>query len=174
MSTKLSLKKPLVILLAIILFESTSLAQGSGARTVLDYYLLLPDKYFEANREQRVKWMLDSNRGAVVDLKNGYIFAPGDGAQTSIYVCLFKKIDGDYLVAVKSYDVDTDEYTYLDFYEYIRGTLVKVKALLPVKAYQEFKYKMPRYGRSIDVTDRNGKKIYSFVWSGRRFVLKRS
>jgi hypothetical protein len=55
---------------------------------------------------------------------------------------MFKKIHGDYLVAVKSYDADTDEYTYLDFYEYKRGTLVQVKgAVLPVKANQEFKYK---------------------------------
>jgi hypothetical protein len=111
----------------------------------------------------------------VVDLRNGYIFAPGDGAQTSIYVCLFKKLHGDYLIAVKSHDVDTDEYTYLDFYEYKRGTLVQVKgAVLPVKVNEEFKYKMPRYGRSIEVRDRSGKKIYSFIWSGKRFVLKTS
>jgi hypothetical protein len=71
--------------------------------------------------------MLDPARGAVVDLKNGYIFALGAGAQTSIYVCMFKKIHGDYLVAVKSHDADTDEYTYPDFYEYKRGTLVQVK-----------------------------------------------
>ena len=85
MSTRISLKKSLVILFATILCESSSFAQGSDPKTVLDYYLLLPEKYFEANKEQRVKWMLDSNRGAVVDLKNSYIFAPRDGAQTSIY-----------------------------------------------------------------------------------------
>lgn len=78
--------------------------------------------------------MLDSSRGAVVDLNNGYIFAPGDGAQMSIYVCLFKRPDGRPLVAVKSHDADTYEYTHLDFYEFKRGTLVEgKKPVLPVK-----------------------------------------
>jgi len=163
----------LVTLLAVFLSQSINAAQSSPPRTVLDYYLLLPEKYFEANKEQRVKWMLDPSRGAIVDIKNGYIFAPGDGAQTSIYVCLFKRFQGTPLVAVKSYPSDTDEFTDLHFYEYKQGILVEVKnGVLPVKVNENLKYEMPRYGRSIEVRDRRGKRIYSLNWSGRRFVLK--
>ena len=142
-------------------------------KTVLDYYLLLPDEYFEANEEQRVKWMLDPKRGAVVDIKNNYIFAPGDGAQTSIYVCLFKRSSGRPLIAVKSHESDTDQFTHLQFFEYKRGTLVEVKqGVLPVKLNEEFKYKMPRYGRSIEVKNQRGRKIYNLTWSGTRFVKR--
>jgi len=144
-------------------------------KTVLDYYLLLPDKYFEANEEQRVKWMLDPKRGAVVDIKNGYIFAQGDGAQTSIYVCLFKRSSGRPLIAVKWHASDTNQFTYLDFFEYKRGALVEIKDdVFPVKINEEFKYKLPHYGRSIEVRDRHYIKIYTLTWTGRRFVLKRS
>lgn len=160
-----------ILLLAVFLFQSISDAQSSLPKTVLDYYLLLPEKYFEANREQRVKWMLDPGRGAVVDIKNGYIYAAGDGAQTSIYVCLFKRPHGVPLIAVKSHDSDTQDYTHLDFYEYKNGTLVELKkGVLPVKVNEKFKYEMPRYGRTIEVSDQRGRKLYSLHWSGQRFV----
>ena len=168
-------RKLLLTLLAVFLSQSISAAQSSPPKTVLDYYLLLPEKYFEANKEQRVKWMLDPSRGAVVDIKNGYIYAPGDGAQTPIYVCLFKR-PGDFpLIAVKSHESDTLDYTHLDFYEYKDGKLVEVKnGVLPVKVNENFKYEMPRYGRTIEVSDQHGRKLYSLNWSGRRFVLKHS
>ncbi len=119
--------------------------------------------------------MLDTSNGAVVDIKNGYIHAAGDGAQTPIYVCLFKRQHGLPLVAVKSYEPDTREYTHLDFYEYKNGALVEVeKGVLPVKVNENFKYEMPRYGSTIEVRDQHGRKLYSLNWSGQRFVLKRS
>lgn len=161
-------------MLAVLLFQSISAAQSSSPKTVSDYYLLLPEKYFEANKEQRVKWMLDASRGAVVDIQNGYIYAAGDGAQTSIYICVFKRPHGLPLIAVKSYESDTQDITHLDFYEYKNGTLVEVKkGVLPVKVNEDFKYEMPRYGRTIEVRDRRGRKLYSLNWSGRRFVLQK-
>src|SRR5919106_1956733 len=102
---------------------STLAYQTANPHTVLDYYKLLPEKYFEANEEQRVKWMLDPGRGAIVDVKNGYLYAPGDGAQTDVYVCLFKKSDGSYLITVKSHPADTNEFTRLDFYVLKSGKL---------------------------------------------------
>ena len=174
MLSRIAVRSFLLTLAAVFLCQLTGAAQSSPPKTVLDYYRLLPEKYFEANEEQRVKWMLDSKRGAVVDIKNGYIYAPGDGAQTSIYVCLFKRPQDSPLVAVKSHLSDTQEYTRLDFYEYKHGALVEVKeTVLPVKVNEEFKYTMPRYGKSIEVRNARGKIIYSLVWSGRRFVLKR-
>lgn len=162
------------LLLAVFLVQSIGAAQSSPPQTVLDYYLLLPEKYFEANREQRVKWMLDPSRGAVVDIKNGYIYAAGDGAQTSLYVCLFKRPHALPLISIKSHESDTSDITHLDFYEYKNGALVEVKkGVLPVKVNEDFKYEMPRYGRTIEVSDRRGKKLYSLHWSGQRFVLEK-
>ena len=163
----------LLTLLAVLLSQSISAAQSAPPKTVLDYYLLLPEKYFEANKEQRVKWMLDPGNGAVVDIKNGYIYAAGDGAQTPIYVCLFKRPHGLPLIAVKSHDSDTRDYTHLDFYEYKNGALVEVKkGVLPVKVNENFKYEMPRYGRTIEVSDQRGRRLYSLNWSGQRFVRR--
>lgn len=174
MLNRIAVRSLLVTLFAVFLCQSTGAAQSSPPKTVLDYYRLLPENYFEANKEQRVTWMLDSGRGAVVDIKNGYIYAPGDGAQTSIYVCLFKRSHGSPLVVVKSHLSDIQDYTRLNFYEYKHGGLVEVKeTVLPVKVNEEFKYTMPRYGKSIEVRNARGRKIYSLVWSGRRFVLKR-
>ena len=173
MLSRTQLRKLLLTLLAVFLFQSISAAQSSPPKTVLDYYLLLPEKYFEANKEQRVKWMLDPGRGAVVDIKNGYIYAAGDGAQTSIYVCLFKRPHGVPLIALKSHDSDTQDYTHLDFYEYKNGTLVELKkGVLPVKVNEDFKYELPRYGRTIKVSDQRGRKLYSLHWSGQRFVRR--
>jgi len=164
----------LLTLLAVLLSQSISAAQSAPPKTVLDYYLLLPEKYFEANKEQRVKWMLDPGNGAVVDIKNGYIYAAGDGAQTPIYVCLFKRPRGLPLMAVKSHEPDTRDYTHLDFYEYKNGALVDVKkGVLPVKINENFKYEMPRYGTTIKVSDQHGKRIYNLNWIGRRFVLQK-
>lgn len=57
---------------------AASAQSSTRPHTVVDYYMLLPDRYFEANRAQRLHWMLDPERGAIVDVANGYLYAPGD------------------------------------------------------------------------------------------------
>lgn len=151
-----------------------SLSTRLNPHTVLDYYRLLPNKYFEASEEERIKWMLDPRRGAIVDVKNGYLYAPGDGAQTCIYVCLFKKSDKSYLIAVKTHPPDTDEDTYLDFYVLKSGKLLDVtKTVLPVPVNEELKYELPRYGTTIRVRNKAGRRIYDLLWASDRFTLKR-
>jgi hypothetical protein len=150
------------------------IAQSPPPKTVLDYYELLPDKYFEANREQRVIWMLDPKRGAIVDSKNGYLFAPGDGAQSDIYLSLFKKRNGEFVAAVKHYDSDTNDFTYLEFVVYKDGSWTEVtKSVIPVKINDKLRYEMPRYGRAIRVRNKKGKRMYDLVWTGENFRLRR-
>ena len=111
----------------------TKTPRSTQPQTVVDYYMLLPDKYFEASREQRLHWMLDPKRGAIVDIKNGYLFAPGDGAQTDIHVCLFKRSDGTYLIAVNYNDRNGVFESFLDFYSYADGSLREITArVLPI------------------------------------------
>jgi hypothetical protein len=165
-----------VFLLALTLVSICALAvktQGQRPRTVLDYYRLLPGKYFEANFEQRMNFMLDPKRGAIVDVPNGYLFAPGDGAQTDVNVRLFKKADGQNVIAVKSHAPDSSDLTYLDFYVYHRGSWVKVtKAILSVQIKDELKYEIPRRGKTIRVADKRGRGLYDLIWSGKRFKLQ--
>jgi hypothetical protein len=148
--------------------------QTSQPRTVRDYYLLLPDKYFEANQEQRVKWMLDPKAGAIVDVKNGYLRAIGDGAQMGIIVCLFKKHDGTYIIGVDAVSWEGADYSRLNFYHYDNGNFIDVtKSIVPVALPQEHWYEMPRYGTTISVATQKRRHLYNLVWNRRRFVVKR-
>jgi hypothetical protein len=150
-------------------------AQTAEPCTVRDYYLLLPDKYFEANREQRVKWMLDPKRGAVVDTKNGYLLAQGDGAQMSLVVCLFKNHDGTYTIGVDATSWEGDWYSRLNFYHYVNGTFVDVtKSVIPVALPEEHWYELPRYGTTIGVANQKRRHLYDLAWNGRRFRLMRT
>jgi hypothetical protein len=154
---------------------SAQSARRGHLRTVVDYYMLLPDKYFEADRDQRLHWMLDPKRGAIVDIANGYLFAPGDGAQTDIYTCIFKRSNGRYLVAVGYNDKDGVFETFLDFFIYDHGHLRNVtKAVLPVRFNKLLYYDLPRHGTIIKVSTASGKKLYDLVWTGNIFHLKRS
>jgi hypothetical protein len=165
--------RTILLLIVAALGAQLANAQPSQPRNVRDYYLLLPDKYFEANPEQRVKWMLDSKRGAVVDVKNGYLFAPGDGAQMTLVVCLFKHRDGTYTVGVDAmYSEDTD-YSRLNFYRYVKGSFVDVtKSIVPVALPEEHRYELPRYGTTIKVATQKRRYLYGLVWNGRRFVKR--
>jgi len=148
--------------------------QPNEPHTVVDYYMLLPDKYFEANRDERLHWMLDPKRGAIVDISNGYLYAPGDGAQTDIYACLFKKSNGTYLMAVGYNDKDEVFETFLDFFVYDHGHMLNVtKNVFPVRFNKNLFYLLPRWGTTIKVTNTSGKKLYDLVWTGSVFLLKR-
>ena len=168
----------LAVLFALALLAShfqTTNAQARRPLTVVDYYMLLPDKYFEADREQRLHWMLDPKRGAIVDVKNGYLYGAGDGAQTDIYVSLFKRTDRTSIIAVNYNDKDEVFESFLDFYTYEHGRLRNVtKSILPVAFKKSLYYELPRYGTTIAVTNKSGRKLYDLVWAGNVFKLKRA
>jgi hypothetical protein len=153
----------------------TKRSESIQPKNIVDFYLLLPDKYFEADRDQRLHWMLDPARGAIVDIGNGYIFAAGDGAQTDLYVCLFKRSNGKNLIAVNYNDKHDVFESFLDFYIYKRGKLLNVsKSVMPMAFNKDFYYALPRYGNTIVVTNKSGKKLYDLVWTKRVFRRKRA
>lgn len=53
--------------------------QPNEPHTVVDYYMLLPDKYFEANRDERYIGCWIPSGGAIVDISNGYLYARSNG-----------------------------------------------------------------------------------------------
>jgi len=152
--------------------HTEKLKEVAEPKSVLDYYLLLPDKYFEANQEERVKFMLNERRGAVVDVEHGYLHALGDGAQTDIYVRLFERPGQLPVIAVKYYASDSQDFTYLDFFEYKDGGLIQ-ESLSPVKIDENLTYELPRYGNTIQAFNAHGSPVYDLVWSQTKFELKR-
>jgi hypothetical protein len=149
-------------------------AQTSQPLTVLDYYNLLPDKFFEADKTQRINWMLDPKRGAIVDLKNDYIFAPGDGAQSDIYISLLKKRGGGDLVIIKHHAPDSRDITSVEFYTYQNGAWTDVtKSVMPVAINEDYQYHVPRYCMGIQVNDKSGGWLYDLVWTGEKFRLRK-
>jgi hypothetical protein len=168
------LRTVFIIVVAVVGAQLAS-AQTANPSTVRDYFLLLPDKYFEVTPEKRAKWMLDSKAGAIVDVKNGYLRAIGDGAQMSIIVCLFKKHDGTYIIGVDAVSWEGADYSRLNFYRYDSGKFIDVtKSIVPVALPQEHWYEMPRYGTTIRVGTQKHRHLYDLVWSGRRFLVRRT
>ena len=151
--------------------HTEELKEVAEPKSVLDYYLLLPDKYFEVNEDERVKFMLNERRGAVIDVERGYLHALGDGAQTDIYVRLFERPGQLPVIAVKYYASDSHDFTYLDFFEYRDGGLVQ-ESLSPVKIDENLTYELPRHGNTIQAFNAHGSPVYDLVWSQTKFELR--
>ena len=171
-SMVLTSKQPSVVTSKQTPAQTEPLKEVADPKTVLDYYRLLPDKYFEADEEQRVNWMLDKRRGAVVDLEHGYLHALGDGAQTDIYVRLFDRRGQLPVVAVMYHASDSPDFTYIDFFEYRDGGLVQ-ESLSPVEIDENLTYELPRYGNTIQAFTTHGSPVYDLVWSQTKFELRR-
>ena len=95
-------------LIVYLLLALTLARAGSHPpRTVVQYYLLLPSKYFGGlaadTRKERMHLILDRS-GSVVDVDNGYLHVKGDGAQPELTVCIFRRPNQDYVAAVNSND----------------------------------------------------------------------
>lgn len=136
--------------------------------TVVEYFMLLPAKYFEGLRGP----MLHPRREPVVDIQNGYLFAKGDGAQSDVCVKLFQRSDGTCVVAVSSNDKEVLS-TFLVFHLYENGQPRDVTELvMPVAFDDQLNYELPRRGTTIRVTDAAGRARYELVWNGTVFLLK--
>jgi hypothetical protein len=86
------------------LLGPSSVLPNPSHQELSDHYERLPDKYFEADREQRINWMLDPKRGAIVDSKT-VIFSHLVMVHKPTSISLFKKRNGEFVAAVKYYDL---------------------------------------------------------------------
>lgn len=169
----------LLLISGTIFFLNTALyAKSIKPKTVVDYFMLLPQKgFFELKMPERKKWLYGI-KGSVVDTKNDYLRMQGDGAQGSLQVALFR-YKGRVLVAVYN---EFEEGT-LHFLCYQKGRWKDVtKATLPVPFNRFFTYTLPRYGTAIKVIRGNdfyrskpsSTKAYDLVWRRGRFIVRRS
>jgi hypothetical protein len=156
--------------------------RGADAKklTVVDYYLLLPEKTFETPARGWLK------NATIVDKQNGYISVTGDGAQPSFEVALFRYRDGRPLVAICEGELEGDDRVTLQFFELgPDGRMHKVpRTIFPTgdqwssgeynKKYEDFRFELPRHGRTVLVRSAKTKKVLQRVtWNGEKFVEQR-
>jgi len=126
----------LCTILSLLLIVVSPRGATHPPRSVIDYYLLLPSDYFDGlatdTRSERLRLLRDF-KGSSVDRPHGFLHIRGDGAQSDLTVCLFKRPNGSYLVAVNSNTASDGVWgPSLDFYTYQQGHLVNVtKAVRP-------------------------------------------
>jgi len=172
--------KRLSIFVAIIrgLFLSVWAADGKKM-TVVDYYLLLPDKTFETPARHWLK------NASVIDKQNGYISISGDGAQPSFELALFRYRDGRPLLALCEGELEGDNSVTLNFYELGRDGKMQSapRKIFPVgdawskggdePQLQSWYFELPRHGRTVLVRDVKTKKIvHRVTWDGEKFALE--
>ena len=83
--------------------------------------------------------------------------------------------NGKYLIAVNYNDKTGVFESFLDFYVYHDGRLRNMsRSVLPVAFNKRLYYELPRYGTTIVVTNKAGKRLYDLVWARNVFKLKRA
>jgi hypothetical protein len=147
--------------------------------TVVDYFLLLPPKYFEGPPADWLKFVRQPKCG-VIDLGNGYMSCTGDGAQPEFEVALFRYQDGRPLLAVCGGELEGPDSVFLDFFEMgPSGKMKKMRrSIFPVgdagSEKGNWRFQLPRQGRTVLVhSQKSGKVLRKFTWNGEKFVEER-
>ena len=83
--------------------------------SVLDYFLLLPPNTFEGPAYTWLNVMRAN--GELIDKENGYMSAPGDGAQPEFELALFRYRDGRPLLALCAGELEGADSVQLQFFE---------------------------------------------------------
>ncbi len=144
--------------------------------SILDYFLLLPDKTLETAPRDWLHY-------ATVDKENGYMSVSGDGAQPSFEVALFRYRDGRPLLALCEGELEGDNSISLNFFELgTDGRMHEVpRQIFPIgdfwmsdegnPKYADFQFELPRHGRTVLVRSLKTKKIlHRVAWTGDKFV----
>src|SRR5712671_5199620 len=105
------------VVLFTLVFLSPSLRGADEKKvTVVDYYLLLPDKTFEGSAADWLRFLKQPKCG-VIDIPNGYMSCTGDGAQPPFEIALFRYRDGRPLLAFCQGELEGEKSLFLDFFE---------------------------------------------------------
>ena len=171
------------VTLAIAAGAGTAAAQSSVPKTVADFFLLVPERYMEGyDLRFREELLRGERRGVVVDIPNGYISYDESDNPSGFEFAIFRKNDGSYLVAYSTgafgdpeLDKELGNWPTLLLLSYEGGGRWRdvTRASLPVGPDKKLYYKLPRRGRSIEVWDGRGRKLYTLTWKNDRFRLDR-
>lgn len=168
--------------------SSTSVEnQVKQPKTVRDFFMLLPEKYFvlegcvrETDKDcQKAKVDYLKTYAEIEDTANGYLKAGCDGGQSCLEMAIFKRPDATYLVGVAvSAEMMEDNY----FLDYKNGGWTDVSAQIIPDFSKRNQYEIPRRGTTVGVyakkviekgddyeaTER-GAKLYDLQWKDGKF-----
>ena|SRR5437868_12082761 len=160
-----------------ICFCASIRAADEKKLTVVDYYLLLPEKTFETPASD---WLKNAK---VLDRQNGYLSVTGDGAQPSFEVALFRYRNGRPLLAICEGELEGEDSMTLSFYELGRDGKMHAapRTIFPVEDAwskggdqpqpQSWYFELPRRGRTVLVRNLKTKKVVRrVIWNGEKFV----
>ena len=170
-----------MLIAATVLVSSALRAADEKRMTVVDYYLLLPEKTFETPAQD---WLQNAT---VVDKENGYMSVTGDGAQPSFEVALFRYRDGRPLLAVCEGELEGDDLVIINFYRLgADGRMEKAsRRIFPIEdrwsggadepdLSRNWYFELPRHGRTVLVRSLKTKKVLHRVnWNGEKFIEQR-
>lgn len=162
----------------------------SSPKTIRDFFMSLPEKYFvlegcvrEKDKNCR-KAKLDYLRTftEIEDTANGYLKGGCDGAQSCLEMAIFKRPDGTYIVAVGTSAEMMNEYYFLD---YANGNWTDVSTIVVPDFNKKNIYEFPRVGTTVkvfakkviekgdnyEVSDK-GEKLYDLEWKSGRFTIR--
>lgn len=149
--------------------------------TIVDYYLLLPEKTFEAPARS---WLQNAT---VIDKENGYMNITGDGAQPNFEVALFRYRDGRPLLAVCEGELEGDDRVIINFYKLGADGRMEIapRKLFPIEdrysggadepdASRNWYFELPRHGRTVLIRSLKSKKVlHRVTWNGEKFILEK-
>ena len=170
---------------------AAAVADTNQPKTVREYFMLLPEKYFVLEGCERAKDK-DCKKAKidylntfkeVEDNANAYLKAGCDGAQSCLEMALFKRPDGTFLVAVNRYFEMGNDYFFLD---YKNGNWTDVSTRVIPEFSKKNIYEIPRQGTTVKVyrkifekntgdggdgfeTGEKGEKLYDLVWKDGKF-----
>lgn len=167
--------------------ENSPPAAVGEPKTIRDFFMLLPEKYFvlESCEKEKDK---DCKKAKVEYLKtftevedtaNGYLKGGCDGAQSCLEMTIFKRPDSTYLVAVSTEGEMIIEQHFLD---YAGGKWTDVGAQVIPEFSKKNIYELPRKGTTMTVFSKKiiekgddyevaekGSRLYSLVWKDGKF-----
>lgn len=170
--------------------NSAVVFQTKEPKTVMDFFALLPEKYFTLEgcvREDdkdcskaRAEYL--KNYKEIEDIPNGYFKGGCDGGQRCIEMALFKRPDDSYVVAVATFGEMLDENHFLD---YDNGKWKDISVEIVPEFSTDKRYEIPRNGTTVQVFStkliekvddyevrEKDKKLYDLVWKDGKFAKK--
>ncbi|MEO7165830.1 MAG: hypothetical protein ABI787_03025 [Spartobacteria bacterium] len=166
-----SIAKRQTHLFLVLFITAAALSQASEPKGIESYFIRLPeDSTFLEGKPDQLLGYIRRGQGTV-DIKNGYLFLRGDGAQVSLQIALFRYKDGSPLLAVSYGELEQTDFTRLAFFIEKDGNMTPTEAVsFPVSPNGKFVYELPHYGRVITVKDEAGKLVARVRFDGERFV----
>ena len=165
----------ILLLVAALALAYEPAAAPPQPKTVVDFFLLVPDQYLPYyDLEFRKEFVQGKRRGTIIDVPHGFLSWDASDSSEYFEFAIFKKSDGGYVIAYSSpYDSQGPNYSDFLLLSYKEGKWRDVtKALLPVPHDRELTYGLPREGREIFVASEDASVRYVLAWTGDRFVKR--